>query len=99
MSEQAARAAEAGRAGSWRAARRLQIALWIAVAEGVLVAVEGGFSKWIVILIAIPVVLFYAVAGRTLRWDAGRQLAWIAGASQVFAALLAVVFVLVKLFI
>lgn len=75
------------RAGRWLEQRRLQIALWIAVIEGILVLVTHDWSKYTVIIIAIPIILFYIFAGRTLESDAGRQLSWIAGASQALAVI------------
>ena len=75
------------RLGRWLRERRLRVALWIAVIEGIIVALEKDFSRWTVIAIAVPLLLFYVLVGRDLRWDAGRQLAWIAGASQAFAVL------------
>ena len=40
------------------------------------------------IIISVPIILFYLFAGRSLDSDTGRQLAWIAAASQAFAVLL-----------
>jgi hypothetical protein len=75
------------RAGRWLGQRRFQIALWIAVIEGILVLVTKDWSKYTVIIVAIPIILFYIFAGRTLESDAGRQLSWIAGASQALAVI------------
>jgi uncharacterized membrane protein len=86
------------RTGRWLAQRRLMIALWIAVVEGVFVAIERDVTKWTVIAIAIPIVLLYLFVGRTAQSDTLRQVSWIAGASQVFAALLAILFILIELF-
>ena len=44
----------------------MKVALGIAVAEGIFVALEDDFSRVTVIVIAIPVILFYLLAGRTL---------------------------------
>ena len=75
------------RLGRWLRERRLRIALWIAVIEGIIVALEKDISRWTVIAIAIPTIAFYVVAGRQLRFDTARQLSWIAGASQALAVL------------
>ena len=75
--------------GRWLRARRVRLAIWIAVAEGVIVALENDISKWTVMILAIAVLALYFVAGRDLKWDTGRQLAWIAAASQVLALLVA----------
>ncbi len=83
--------------GRWLAQRRFQFALWIAVVEGVIVAFSQNVSWVVVLIIAVPFILFYILAGRTLESDAGRQLAWIAGASQTFVVLLAVLFKIIGL--
>jgi hypothetical protein len=77
--------------GGWFYARRLKIALGIAVAEGIFVAVANDISRWTVIAISIPIIAFYIFAGRTLKSDTGRQVAWIAAASQAFTVLLTVI--------
>ena len=53
------------RAGRWLHARRSAIALWIAVVEGVIVALAHDFSRWTVIAIAIPVLALYVFWGAT----------------------------------
>jgi len=75
--------------GRWLRARRIRIAIWVAVAEGLIVALENDISKWTVMILAIAVLALYFIAGRDLKWDVGRQLAWIAAASQVLALLVA----------
>jgi hypothetical protein len=77
--------------GRWLYARRLKIALGIAVLEGIFVAFANDFSQWTVIIISIPIIAFYLFAGRTLDSDMGRQLSWIAAASQTFTVILCVV--------
>jgi hypothetical protein len=84
------------RPGRWLAQRRIQIAAGIAVAEGLIVLFSDEWSKWTAIIIAIPIILFYIFAGRTLQSDAGRQLAWIAGASQAMAVVLVILAVVLK---
>ena len=75
--------------GRWLRARRVRLAIWVAVDEGLIVALENDISKWTVMILAIAVLALYFVAGRNLKWDVGRQLAWIAAASQVLALLVA----------
>ena len=77
--------------GRWLYARRLKIALGIAVLEGIFVAFANDFSQWTVIIISIPIIAFYLFAGRTLDSDTGRQLSWIAAASQTFTVILCVI--------
>jgi hypothetical protein len=75
--------------GRWLRARRVRLAIWVAVAEGLIVALENDISKWTVMILAIAVLALYFVVGRDLKWDVGRQLAWIAAASQLLALLVA----------
>src|SRR5919198_1767794 len=96
MSEHAVIEHRQSRAGRWLAKRRLQFALWIAVAEGIIVAVSASFSWIVALFIAVPVILLYLLYGRSADSDATRQLTWIAGASQVFVVLLAILFIVLK---
>jgi hypothetical protein len=77
--------------GRWLYARRLKIALAIAVVEGIFVAFSSSFSHWTVIIISIPIIAFHIFAGRTLDSDVGRQLSWIAAASQTFTVIICVI--------
>jgi hypothetical protein len=81
------------RAGRWLRARRIRIAFWIAVVEGLLVALHA-ISWWIAIGIAIVVVAGWFSYGHRLRSDTGRQAGWIAAVSQALVALVPV-FVLI----
>jgi hypothetical protein len=85
---------EAGssRGGRWLRHRRLRIALWVAVIEGILVAATPDLSRWTVLVIGTIVLAFYVLAGRNLSWDVGRHLSWIAAASQAMAILVVVFF-------
>ena len=76
--------------GRWLRARRVRIVLWIAVLEGILVALTHDFTKWTVVAIAIPVLAVYVFWGRNARSYTARQVAWIAGASQALAVVVAV---------
>jgi hypothetical protein len=82
--------------GRWLRARRIRITLWIAVIEGIIVAVSPDFSKWTVIAIAIPVLAIYAVWGRHAKSDTAYQIAWIAGASQALAVVVVILGVLLS---
>ena len=85
---------EAGstRGGRWLRDRRLRLALWIAVIEGILVAATPDLSRWTVLVIGTIVLAFYVLAGRNMRWDVGRHLSWIAAASQAIAVLVVIFF-------
>jgi len=56
------------KSGRWLRARRTRLALWIAVIEGILVAVLHDFTRWTVVLIAIPLILLYFVSIFSCRW-------------------------------
>jgi hypothetical protein len=83
---------EAGttRTGRWLRERRIRLALWVAVVEGLLVAITPDLTKWTVLVIGAILLAFYIVAGRNMRWDVGRQLSWIAAASQALAILVVI---------
>lgn len=76
---------------TWLRESRLKIALGIAVAEGLFVAFEEDFSRVTVVVIAIPVVLFWLLAGRTLESETGRDVSWILAMSQALAVVAAAV--------
>jgi hypothetical protein len=98
VSETAAQPPPTG-AGRWIAARRIKLALAIAVFEGIVVAFAKDFSSWTVIIISIPIIAFYLFAGRRLDSDTWRQVSWVLAASQAFAVLLAVIALTVKLWV
>jgi hypothetical protein len=77
------------RIGRWLRARRLRIALWIAVVEGILIVFDV-ISGWLALLAAAIVILFYLLVGRELRPGAVRQSSWILAASQMLVALVPV---------
>jgi hypothetical protein len=81
------------RLGRWLRARRVRIAFWIAVAEGILVVFHA-ISWWAAIAVAILVVGSWFTFAQRLRSDAARQVGWIAAVSQALVALVPV-FVLV----
>ena len=76
------------RGGRWLRTRRLRLALWIAVIEGVLVVVDviPGLTA---LLAAAGVIAFYLFFGREARSPV-REASWIAAASQVCVALVPV---------
>jgi hypothetical protein len=78
------------RMGRWLRERRLRLALWVAVIEGLLVALTPDLTKWTVLILGVILLAFYMVAGRNIRWDVARQLSWIAAASQALAILVVI---------
>jgi hypothetical protein len=77
------------RLGRWLRERRVRVALWIAVIEGVLVVFHA-ISWPIALIVAIAVVVMYFSAGNRLRSDLAGQIAWIAAVSQALVALVPV---------
>ena len=92
-------AIEAGstRGGRWLRERRIRIALWVAVIEGLIAAFSQDIGRWTILVMAVIVLAFYIVAGRQLNWDVARQLSWIAAASQVLAILVIIFAFVLKL--
>jgi FtsH-binding integral membrane protein len=82
--------AHSSRVSRWLRERRLRLSLWIAVLEGIVVAVRGDISRWTVLVIAALVLLLYMSLRDRVRWDAGRQVLWIVAASQALALLVVV---------
>jgi hypothetical protein len=78
----------------WLRARRLKVAAWIAVGEGVLVLIDA-VPRILAMVLAAAIVLFYFAFGRNVRWDALRQISWIAAASQVLMVLVPVLAALI----
>jgi len=82
------------RTGRWLHARRLRIALWTAVAEGILVVLH--VISWpIAVILAVAVIVVYFSVGNRLPSDAARQVAWIAAVSQALVALVPVLVIVV----
>ncbi len=81
---------QSSRTGRWLRARRIRISLWIAVIEGLIVAFEKDFSRWTVIIVALPLLALYLVWGRNASSDTLRQISWIAAASQALAVVVVV---------
>src|SRR5918998_1960004 len=65
--------------------RRAKIALWIAVLEGVVVALEDDVSRWTVVALAAIAVALYITVGRKLRSGLLRNILWIFAFSQLLA--------------
>jgi hypothetical protein len=84
------------RGGRWLRQHRLQIALWIAVVEGVLV-LFGVIPAWTAVGIAALLLLFYVLVGRRLPIDSGREIAWIGAFSQLLVAILPVLLALLTM--
>ena len=81
--------------GRWLRSRRLSIAAWIALVEGVLVVLHV-IPRWPALLVAGAVIAFYLAYGRHSGSDALRQGSWIAAASQAVMALVPVLVIIVS---
>jgi hypothetical protein len=77
------------RIGRWLRERRIRVAIWIALIEGLLIVV--GAIPWSLALVvaAATVIGYFALRGR-LDSDTTRQAAWVAAASQAVVALVPV---------
>ena len=73
------------RTGRWLRERRLRLAVWIAVIEGLLVIFDV-IPGWFALLVGAIVVLFYVMVGRGAG-DTLAQASWTAAMSQVLVAL------------
>ena len=89
--------AHSTRMSRWLRERRLRLALWIAILEGIVVAVRGDISRWTVVVIAVAVLAVYVTTRDRIRWDAGRQVIWVVAASQVMALLVVILAFIVGL--
>jgi hypothetical protein len=76
---------------------RLRIALVVALVEGILVLV-GSIDWWVVVLLAIAAVAFYALRGRSARREEVREVSWIFAVSQVAVVLVPVLALVVTAF-
>jgi len=81
--------------GVWLKARRVRITLWIAAAEGLVVAISSNLSKWTVVALAVVAGLAWTF-GRRSSSNGIRQVLWIFAASQLLALALVLFAVLFK---
>jgi len=77
--------------GRWLRTRRVRIAIWIAVIEGILVVVHV-IPWWAAVIFAALAVFFYFEVGRKSGSDTVRQSTWIIAASQALVALVPLLF-------
>jgi hypothetical protein len=82
------------RLGRWLRTRRLRIALWIAVIEGILVVFHL-IPWWAALVIAAAALGVYVAAARNAGSDVVRQAGWIAAASQVAVVLVPILVLIV----
>jgi hypothetical protein len=82
------------RTGRWLRTRRLRIALWIAVVEGLLVVFHA-ISWWVAVAIGVLVVVGWFGFAHRLRSDAVRHIWWIAAVSQALVVLVPILVAIV----
>jgi hypothetical protein len=71
--------------------RRVKIALWVAVGEALITAIKTDWTKWTVVIIAVPIILFHLLAGRNLETRLGRNISFTLALSQAFAVIAVIV--------
>jgi hypothetical protein len=81
------------RFGRWLRERRVAIAVWIAVIEGLLLIVHAIPRLTLAIAVAVVVVFFWL--GHRLRPGPIRDIAWIAAVSQAFVMLIPILVIVV----
>ena len=83
LSRRAAAADRGSRLFIWNT--KTKIALGIAAAEALIVWIKSDFTTWTVVIISVPIILFYLLAGRTLESRSWRDISWIAATAQALA--------------
>jgi hypothetical protein len=83
-----------GRFGRWLRERRVAIAVWIAVVEGLLLIVHV-IPRLLTLGIAVLVVVGFFWLGHRLRPGALKDVAWIAAVSQAFVMLIPILAIVV----
>jgi hypothetical protein len=78
----------------WLRERRLAIAFWIAVVEGILFLV-GAIPRLLTLAVAVIVVVGYFWLGHRLRPQPVRDAAWIAAVSQALVMLIPILAIVV----
>lgn len=82
------------RFGRWLRERRVAIAVWIAVIEGLLLIVHA-IPRLLTLAIAVAVVVVFFWLGHRLRPGPVRDVAWIAAVSQAFVMLIPILVIVV----
>ena len=94
LTETSSHPAERG-PGVWLKARRVRLSLWIAAAEGLIVAVSHDLTKWAVLGLAVVAGVSWAF-GRHSKSNGVRQVLWIFAASQLLVLCVPIAFAVVK---
>ena len=83
-----------GRFGRWLRERRVAIAVWIAVIEGLLLIVHA-IPRLLTLAIAVLIVVVFFWLGHRLRPGPLKDVAWIAAVSQAFVMLIPILAIVV----
>ena len=84
---------DASRGSRWLRENRLKLALWIALAEGILVIFHV-IPKWLALAAAAAVLIAYVAYGRNTT-GTRRHVAWVAAASQAVVVLIPILLIVV----
>ena len=80
------------RGGRWLRERRISLALWIALIEGILIVFD--VIPWgLAVVVALAAIVGYFVLRDRVRSDTARQAGWIAATSQALVAIVPVLLV------
>ena len=82
------------RTGRWLRERRIRVAIWIAVVEGILIVFHA-ISVPIALIIAIAIVVLYFTVGNRVPSGIAGDVAWIAAVSQALVMLVPVLVIIV----
>ena len=82
------------RFGRWLRERRIAIAVWVAVIEGLLLIVHA-IPRLLTLFVAVLIVVAFFWLGHRLRPGALRDVAWIAAVSQAFVMLVPILAIVV----
>jgi hypothetical protein len=82
------------RASLWLHERRIRIALWIALIEGLLVVLHV-INRWAAIGVAVVIIALWFIGGRSSTNSTVRQLTWILAVSQAALILVPIVIAIV----
>jgi hypothetical protein len=85
------------RTGRWLRERRLRIAFWVAVVEGILVVVHA-IPRWPALIVAAAGILVYFAWGRESDSDTVHQATWTLAASQALMILVPILVIVIGTF-
>ena len=75
---------------------RMKVVLTIAGIEALVIWLKKDITWWTAIIIAIPIILFYLLAGRSLESRLGREISWVLATSQALAVIAVILVLILK---